>query len=167
VRAGFVLAERVPNVHCVVVGAPPPDAADLAFVADLEACVRASPYADRFHFVGFRTDVAAVMKAIDILSIPSWREPFGRVAVEGMAAGCPVIASGVGGLPEIIRDGVDGLLVPPQNAPALAEAMVQLATHAELRRRLSSAGVASARRFSTLAHVQAVQAVYDSVLTGR
>jgi glycosyltransferase involved in cell wall biosynthesis len=164
VHAGLALCERTPDVHFVVVGAPPPDASDLAFAVNLQATVGASRYANRFHFVGFRKDIPSVMKAIDILAVPSWREPFGRVAVEGMAAGCAVIGTRAGGLPEVIHHLLDGVLVAPNNVPELADAMFSLLTDASLRQRLAHVGVGSAQRFSTRAHVEAVQAVYDQVL---
>src|SRR5207237_622624 len=92
--------------------------------------------ADRVYFAGERTDIPAIMGALDILLVPSWSEPFGIVMIEAMAAGTPVIATQEGGPADVIRSGRDGVLVPPRQPPALAEefawrsaAYVSLALH--------------------------------------
>jgi glycosyltransferase involved in cell wall biosynthesis len=69
----------------------------------------------------------------DVLCLPSRQEPFGRSIVEAMALGKPVVASAVGGIPEVITDGVDGLLVPPDDPDALAEALSTVVDDAEFR----------------------------------
>jgi glycosyltransferase involved in cell wall biosynthesis len=95
---------------------------------------------------GYRRDVAAVLRALDVLVIPSHWEGFGLVAAEGMAAGIPVVASNTSSLPELIRDGVSGRLVPPGDAGALAQAMIELGSDEALRGSLGDGGQASARR---------------------
>jgi glycosyltransferase involved in cell wall biosynthesis len=105
------------------------------------------------------------MKAIDILAVPSWMEPFGRVAVEGMAAGCAVVGTAAGGLPEIITDGIDGILVPPKDVDALTTALYRLAAQPDLRRVLTKEGACTARRFTAHRHAGQMQALYDSVLS--
>ena len=90
-------------------------------------------------------DVPAWMQAADVVVVPSRREPLGLAAVEALACGTPVIASAVGGLKEVIRDGENGLLVPPGDVPALSAALLRLADR-ELRARLGSAGPASVAR---------------------
>jgi glycosyltransferase involved in cell wall biosynthesis len=78
------------------------------------------------HFLGFRSDVPRLMRTVDIVALTSSvPEPFGRVVVEGMLARRPVIATGVGGVPEIVTDGT-GVLVPPGDARALASALTRL-----------------------------------------
>ncbi len=90
--------------------------------------VESEGLANRAHFLGFRDDVPALMKGVDIVAHTSIApEPFGRVVVEGMLAGKPVIAARDGGVTEIIDDGRDGLLVPSGDANALAAAIRQLA----------------------------------------
>lgn len=96
--------------------------------------------AERVHRLGYRRDVAALMHALDILVMPSHWEGFGLVAAEAMAAGTPVVASDVSSLPEVVRDGVSGLLVPPRDANALARAMIEVGRDDGLRQRLGSAG---------------------------
>lgn len=77
-------------------------------------------------FTGRREDVPAVTAALDVAALPSYREAQGLVILEAMALGRPVVASDVGGIPEMITDGVTGLLVPPHDPPALAAAIVRL-----------------------------------------
>lgn len=88
---------------------------------------------DRFHFWGFREDVPDVMAAFDVLVISSSTEGFSLAAVQGMAAGTPVVATRSGGPERIITDGADGLLVPPGNPVALAEAIARIADDRDLR----------------------------------
>lgn len=86
-------------------------------------------------------EALALYQAADIAAVPSlWREPFGLVAVEAMAAGLPVVASDTGGLSDIVRPGETGLLVPPGDAEALAAALETLLDDAGLRARMGAAG---------------------------
>ena len=89
------------------------------------------------HWTGFRTDINSVMRSIDTLVVPSRQEPFGFVTIEAGAASRPVIASAVGGIPEIVRDGVDGLLVSPDNVDQLAAAMIKIVEQPQLRESFS------------------------------
>jgi glycosyltransferase involved in cell wall biosynthesis len=77
-------------------------------------------------FTGRRDDVPAVTAAIDVAVLPSYREAQGLSILEALALARPVVASNVGGIPEMIDDGVTGLLVPPRDADALARAITQL-----------------------------------------
>lgn len=99
----------------------------------------------RFRFMGFMDDIRPAVRAFDILALPSLQEPFGRSIVEAMALKTAVIASRVGGIPEIIRDGEEGLLVPPGDHSALARAILRLADDPDLRGRLSGAAHARVR----------------------
>jgi glycosyltransferase involved in cell wall biosynthesis len=165
VSAACEVAGQGPNTHYLLVGAAPPGDEAARFALELEQQVRASAWPERFHFAGYRADIPRVMRAIDILAVPSWNEPFGRVAVEGMAARCAVVGTNAGGLPEIVTDGRDGLLVPPNDVVALATAFARLRADQELRRRLANEGERSAERFSIEQHVDAAQGLYDRVLS--
>jgi glycosyltransferase involved in cell wall biosynthesis len=164
VEASLHLAARFDRAHFLVVGSPPPGEEAAAFATGLRAKASGLERAGRFHFTGFRSDTTAIMKAIDILAIPSWTEAFGIVAVEGMAAGCGVVATDVGGLPEIVTHEIDGLLVPPRDVDALSDALYRLAVEPRLRRRLGQAARHSAGRFTTATHIRHVVDVYDRVL---
>lgn len=96
-------------------------------------------------FTGYRHDVPAYMAAMDMLVHPSLSESFGQVVVEAMGVGTPVIVTRVGGVPEIVEDGVTGIIVDPRDAPALGEAILRSLKDGDLRRRLSAAAEASVR----------------------
>jgi glycosyltransferase involved in cell wall biosynthesis len=95
--------------------------------------------ADRVRFLGHRDDVPRILAGLDILVHTSDRESFGRVLVEAMAAGKPVVATRVGGVPEVVEDGVSGYLVPARDVNALTSRLKVLADP-ELRARLGRAG---------------------------
>jgi glycosyltransferase involved in cell wall biosynthesis len=80
------------------------------------------------------------MSAGDVLVAPSLSETFGRIIIEAMACGKPVVASNVGGIPEIIDDGKSGLLVPPKNEQSIADAVIRLLTIKTLAASIASAG---------------------------
>jgi glycosyltransferase involved in cell wall biosynthesis len=109
---------------------------------------RSPSFASRIIFAGHREDVQRLLAAADIFVLPSRYEGFGLAVVEAMAAGVPVVASRVGGVPEIIRDGIDGILVPGGDAEALAGAIATLAADASVRQRLGRAGHARSQDFS-------------------
>lgn len=92
---------------------------------------------EHVRFLPFTDDVPAFMAAIDIFVLPSYRETFGLVLIEAMAMEKPVIATDAGGVPEIVEDGRDALLVPPRDEKALAEAILLLLENSSLRRSLS------------------------------
>ena len=96
--------------------------------------------------VGYREDVPKVMAAIDVLVLPSKQEAQSLVIPQAFATGKPVIASNVGGIPENVRDGVNGFLVSPGDEKGLAAAMEQLAASPDLRKRFGAAGLELARR---------------------
>lgn len=135
------LVESGRDVHCRLAGDGPDRAA-------LEAEVARLGLADRIEFSGQQTrdQVVDLMRAADVLVVPSVPTASGRreglpvVIMEAMAAGLPVVASGISGIPEIVRDGSTGLLVPPRDHDAIARAVVRLADDADLRRRLIDGG---------------------------
>lgn len=106
--------------------------------AALEA--QAAPLGGRVIFTGFQDEVAPALAAADVVVVPSRHEGLGVAALEAMAAGKPVIASRVGGLAEVVVDGESGLVVPPEDPPALASALARLLADPSLRARLGAAG---------------------------
>ena len=118
--------------------------------------------ADRVRFLGHRSDVPSVMAACDVVVHASTEpEPFGRVILEAMALGRPVIAARAGGPGEFVREGVDGLLTPPGDAAALAEALDRLLADADLRARLGTGGREGVARYSIERHVELVLGVWE------
>jgi glycosyltransferase involved in cell wall biosynthesis len=113
--------------------------------------------------LGFCADVGNVLGAADVLAVPSTRpEPLGLVAMEGAAAGLPVVASAHGGVTEIVRHGVTGMLVAPGHVEALATALRLLADDPALARRMGEAGRRDvAERFPLDRMLTRLQATYD------
>ncbi|MCW2991004.1 MAG: glycosyltransferase family 1 protein [Solirubrobacterales bacterium] len=105
---------------------------------------------------GWVDDAAGLMGHLDVLVLPSYAEPFGTVLAEAMAAGTPVVATTVGGLPEVVTDGVDGVLVPPGRPDALAAGINRVLAH---RDEMGRRAIESARRFDADAYARRVQAL--------
>lgn len=124
---------------------------------------------DRLHHLGFRQDLENVLGAADVIAVPSTApDPLPNAALEAAAAGCAVLASDHGGLPEIVRDGVTGRLVAPGDAVALARVARELIEDAPQRERLGAAAAADVRlRFAPQRLLDSVQALYDAVLRER
>ncbi|HTF87226.1 MAG TPA: glycosyltransferase [Planctomycetota bacterium] len=116
-------------------------------------------------FLGQRRDVADLLAAADIFAMPSLHEGLGVAALEALQAGCAVVASRVGGLAEVVEDGVSGLLVPPADPASLAEAVEKLIRDPGLRARLAEAGRARIHaRYRASAMVAGYEALYRRVL---
>jgi glycosyltransferase involved in cell wall biosynthesis len=121
--------------------------------------------AARIRFLGFRPDAPRLIPAFDIIAVPSHVEPLGNATLEAMAAGRPVVGSRVGGIPEMIVDGVTGLLVPPREPAGLAAAVETLVRNPDTARAMGDAGrERAAVAFSIQAHAGRVQDVYDRLL---
>ncbi len=118
-------------------------------------------------FAGYRTDVAACMRAMDVLAHPSHTEAFGLVLIEAMAVGTPVVAAKVGGVPEIVQSGRAGILVPPRNPTSIAEAILALYRNPALRARYVQAGMqVVGKRFTSERMVADHLALYRRILSG-
>ena len=116
-------------------------------------------------FLGERNDALLLMKAADFLVLPSFHEGMSNVLMEAMSVGCPVVASDVGGNPELIEHGVSGLLFASDDADALAAHLGELSIQPLLRSRLGEQGAARMRsRYSVGQLVDATVAVYDRCL---
>jgi L-malate glycosyltransferase len=135
-----------------------------AYVQNLKELIVRLGLSGAVRFLGQRDDVPNVLAALDIALLPSWEEPFGRVIVEAMAAGTPVIATAVGGPAEIIEDGLNGILVPPHQPDRWAEAVTSLIKDPELRKRIVREGLRTAVRFASDRHVIQVVDAYRQVL---
>lgn len=136
-----------------------------AYIARLRAMVSAAHLDDRVSWLGEREDVPELMRALDVLLLPSTEEPFGRAVVEAMAMEVPVLATDVGGPRELVREGQDGRLLPPRAPQAWASALEELAADRDMRAAMGRAGRERARgHFSLERHVEAVVGAYDRAL---
>ena len=131
----------------------------------LRTCAADLGLADRVAFLGWRTDLAALHRRWRAFAQPSLHEGFGLAALEAMAAGLPVVASATGGLPELIDDGLTGLLCPARDAAALADRLDRLLGDRALAEALGTAGRRSAAaHFTVAAMVSRIEAVYARLL---
>jgi glycosyltransferase involved in cell wall biosynthesis len=133
IRAMPAVARRWPQAMLLVVGEGPLEAELRALVADLGlgAHVR---------FLGARADVAEILGMLDAFVLPSLSEGLPMVILEALAAGCPIVATGVGGVPSLLRHGTTGLVVAPADSDQLAEAMCTLAGDRRRRASFAKAG---------------------------
>lgn len=155
IAASRIIAQRVPNARFVIAG-------DGSMAEELRQA--GADLGGRLRFLGLRTDVPDVMAALDVFVAPSINEGMGRVLVEAAAAGVPSVASAVGGVPDIVRDGETGVLVPPKDARALAEAVVTLANDAGLRARIGAEAHRHARAFGLDRMVTEIEALYETLI---
>jgi len=123
--------------------------------------------AARVHFIPWREDARAVMRQCDILLAPSRVEGLGTAVIEAQIEGVPVVASAVGGLPELVRDGATGLLVPPDDEQALARAMDAVLGHPEAARARAEQARVTVTALAVENMVGRTLAVYQEVAGGR
>jgi len=133
VAAAPAVLARFPEARILVVGEGEllPDLKEQAGALGVEA---------RVLFPGFRTDVPALLRAVDLFVFPSHLEGLGTSVLDALAVGLPVVATTAGGIPEMITDGVHGRLVPPRDPAALAAAMIELLEQPERARQMGDAG---------------------------
>lgn len=161
VVAATQVHEAMPNTRFVAVG----DALRDSYQHRISVLIDDLGMERSFSLLGFRQDVTDIMAALDLLVLPSHYEPFGRALIEAMAAGKPVIGTNVGGIPEIIEDGVTGLLVAPGSPHELAEAIIRILQNTELARRMGAAGRERAKTcFSSERYVTQIQQVYEELV---
>ncbi len=133
--------------------------------ASIDEQAKSLGIADRVRFLGFRDDITRVLAGSDLVLAPAINEGHGRVLVEAALAGVPVVAADSGGHREIVNDGEDGLLVPPDNAEAMAAAALSLLTDSHRSSRFAAAAREKALTSCGAGlHATAVQRVYDRVL---
>jgi len=157
VRAWPEVLRAVPAAQCLIAGDGP----------DMHGLQRLSDGQPRIHFLGFHSDVYELYSAADIVAIPSRREGQSIVCLEVMASvpAPAIVAARAGGLPEMLEDGVSGLLVPPDNPDALAQGIIRAALDERLRANLSLEGGRTVReRYSAEGMARATRDVYAGLL---
>ena len=131
----------------------------------IEARISGGPLAETVHLLGPRQDIFSLMRAADVVALPSRHEGHPLALLEALSLGCAVLATRVGGVPEIVRDGETGLLVPAEDPDALAAGLDALRRDPELRQRLGAAAARDARsRFDVRRSVAAIEALYHQCL---
>jgi glycosyltransferase involved in cell wall biosynthesis len=150
----------MPTVHYLIIGG-----GGAEYCARLKAMTVERGIAERVHFTGFQESVASYLSALDLYVHPSLKEAFGLAVVEAMAMGKAVVATTVGGLPEVVAEGETGLLVPPGDAESLAAAVVSLLEDKVRREQMGRNGSARAQeRFSLDASVMHMEQLYGEIL---
>jgi glycosyltransferase involved in cell wall biosynthesis len=154
------VVDRFPDARLQIVG-------DGEERARLEAQIAALDLETNVSLLGRRADVRRMMNGFDVFVLPSLWEPFGLVIAEAMACGKPVVATHVGGIPEIVEHGSTGLLVPPAAAEPLADALITILANAELRHKLGRAGQRRfLERFDARIMAQRYEELYERLLQG-
>ena len=153
------ILSRFPGVKFLVVG-------DGSYRGDLEEEAKRLRIDPEVIFTGTREDVPQVLAVMDIFVLPTcYREGLGLAVIEAMAAGKPVVASNIGGISEAVEEGVNGILVPPNDAKALANAVISLFEDKEKLVRMGNEGQRICReKFSAGEMVSKIEEVYESVL---
>jgi glycosyltransferase involved in cell wall biosynthesis len=166
IEALRLLRERQVDAHLLLIGSAKFVAGSTRFdnqdyVARLHRLIADAGLEDRVSWLGERDGVPELMRALDVLLLPSQEEPFGRVLLEAMALEVPVLATNVGGPPELVRDGVEGYLLPPGEPAAWEQAVRRIIERPDRGRELGRAGrVRIGQAFDVEQHVEAVLDVY-------
>jgi glycosyltransferase involved in cell wall biosynthesis len=147
-----------PHCHLVFVGKG-------EMKAKLKQMAKESGKADHVHFLGWRDDIWNIIPAFDIFVLPSRNEGMGRVVVEAMAAGKPVIASRVGGVPDLIEDGVNGYLFTSEDSDQLASRIAHLIQNPGKAKAMGREGQQRSKAYSTEAMVEKIDALYRKLIS--
>ena len=159
-RAFAAVVSQVPDARLRLVGSG-------VLRAPLERLAADLGVARSIEFLGHCENVQDVLSASHLYAFPSWTEAFPNGLIEGMAAGLPVVASGTGGMVELVEHGVNGLLVPPGDADALATALLALMRTPDLADRLGSAARSTIEtRYSFDRMIREFDRLYGSASNG-
>jgi glycosyltransferase involved in cell wall biosynthesis len=161
INAMLPLLRTRPTLHLVLAGGGSPG------FEQLQAHIRGSGLSERIHLLGTRRDVPNVLAGLDVFCLATRQEAMGTAFLEAAASGLPVIGTDVGGVGEMMRPGVTGLLVPLDDPQALQNALVQLIDSAELRKKMGQAGYERIHHegvFTTQALAKRTERIYDQWL---
>lgn len=159
IEAAARVAAAVPDVRFLLVG-------EGELRPQIERQIKELKLEKHVILTGFRNDIPRLLAAMDIVVLSSHLEGLGTSLLDAMAMARPVIATRVGGIPEMVEDGVTGRLVPPRDPAALAGALIELINRPDERKRMGEAGrVRMLSMFSAEAMVAATEAVYREILT--
>lgn len=157
VRAMDVVRRRVPTVRALMVG-------EGAMRAAVETEIAARGLGAVVRLTGFRTDADSLLAAADVVTLSSEAEGLGTVLLDALSIGKPVAATAGGGIPEVVSDGITGVLVPIRDPAALGEAIARILGDPALAARLAAAGPARAAEFSMERTAERTLDVYRRVL---
>ncbi len=168
--AAVPVFQELPDVHFLIVGEKLDFKAnvievDTDYQKELEEKTVQLGIGSRVHFAGHRTDVPGLLALSSLSVLPSYSEGLSNTILESMAAGRAIVATRVGGNPELVQDGVNGLLIPPRDPEALASAITRILSDPGMAERFGSESLRIARtRHSMTGMVGATEALYTSLL---
>ena len=154
--AARIVLDREPNVRFFAVGGG-------RLEDELHAMQRTLGLGHRFQLLGLRSDATRLMAGADLFVLPSRDEGYPVAVMEAMTLGLPVVATGVGGVPEAVRDGVEGFIVPTGSPEPLAEAIIRVARDPDLRARMARASGARGLDYDIGRTTQTMEAIYRDV----
>ena len=154
-RAWHEVSRAIPTAHLVLAGKG-------KLESEMRAIFGSAP---RVHWLGYRKDIASVLRSIDLMVLPSHVEGAPNIVLEAMSAGTPIVATAVSGTPELVRDGIEARLVPPRDPAVLAAAIIEVLSNAGLRGRMSAAARARVdSAFGLRAMIDAYETTLEQVL---
>jgi glycosyltransferase involved in cell wall biosynthesis len=158
--------EHIPQMHLLLVGAIAKTGVNEpnAYQKELLQLIDNLKIQNRVHFLGVRKDISNILSASDIFAFPSRAEGLPLALVEAMAAGLPCIATSVGGVPEVIHNNINGLLIKSEDIDAFAVGLKKLKTDQVLRSRLSKKAPTSLETFSLEYQTKNILKIYDELL---
>ncbi|HEV8335730.1 MAG TPA: glycosyltransferase family 4 protein [Candidatus Polarisedimenticolia bacterium] len=151
------VAARIPAAHFLLIG-------DGELRPGVEEAVRREQLEGRFHLLGWRRDIPSIMRNLSVLVLTSLWEGLPRVIPEAMAAGVPVVATRVDGIPEVVRDGETGYLAEPHDVDTLARRVAELLACSDLRLRMGTEARAAVGEFDIDAMVRSQEALYQELV---
>lgn len=170
IRAAALVSRQHPSSRFVILGQQPraqrwPYDANFRYHQELQRLVHELKLTDRLQFLDFEPDAPDFMRSLDVLVHPCSHEPFGRVAIEAMAAATPVVGPNTGGIAEIVVDGETGILAQAGQPESFAQSINRLITDANLRRQLGQASrIRSRQVFSVETHAHRQFELYQRIL---
>jgi glycosyltransferase involved in cell wall biosynthesis len=156
------VAQNLPNAHLILLGAKDPFQPE--WWNHLQKKANSSKYSERIHWIGHVNDVRPWYKGAHVLVLASVNEPFGRVIIEAMATGIPVIASRSGGVPEIITHGKDGFLTQPGSSKEIAEYIQLIFNKKNLKNKLTTVARKRAQSFHMKNHLLKMVEVFNQTV---
>ena len=148
------IVDQIPHAHVYIAG-------EGELQGELEAQARTLGVSDRVHFLGFQRDVAAVLSSFDLVVFPSLWEGTPLTSFEALAMGKPIVSTDADGLCEILRDGIDAVVVPKAHARELADAVVALERDPARRAALGAEAQRTSRRYDIAAYVRKMERLYE------
>jgi glycosyltransferase involved in cell wall biosynthesis len=157
-EAAAIVKRSVPDVRFLVVG-------EGELRAELERSLASRGLSEDVLLTGFRRDVLEITKILDIFVLSSYLEGMGTAILDAMAFAKPIVATQVGGIPEIVLQGENGFLVPPRDPNKLAEAILKLAKEPSLRHKMGSFGKEHVRNFNVKKTIDQTEVMYSQLVS--